>query len=142
MNDAEGIALRSALSATPLARRHEQIVRGKLMRALKPLPWDAFDRRAHPEAAIGLAGELWSSLAAGEYASIGLFAEIAAGLSFTGAPLDFVYAATQVSGDETRHAEYCLHAASLFRGQDPGIRMPPQGLHASLAPLVDIEELD
>jgi hypothetical protein len=138
----DSIGLSATLSDTPLARRHAQLVVGKLGRTLKPLPWEAFDGREHPEAALRLAGELWSGLAMGEYASIGLFAEIAAGLSFTGAPLDFVFAATQVSGDEARHAEYCLRAASLFVGAEPSIALPADGLHAKLAPLVDIEEVD
>src|SRR6187401_169634 len=99
------ILLTGALSETPLARRHEQTVRGKLLRPPKALPWDAFSRTKHSEAALALAVDLWSGLARGEYAAVGLFAHIAAGLSFTGAPLDFVHAATQVSTDETRHAE-------------------------------------
>jgi hypothetical protein len=138
----DSIGLSGALSDTPLARRHEQLVVGKLARTLKPLPWDAFDRTAYPDDALRLGAELWSGLAVGEYASIGLFAEIAAGLTFTGAPFDFVFAATQVSGDEARHAEYCVRAASLFVGGAPAIQVPAEGLHAKLAPLVDIEEVD
>jgi hypothetical protein len=138
----ESIGLTGTLSGTPLARRHAQAVAGKLRRAPKPLPWSAFDRAAYPEASLGLAVDLWSGLAAGEYASVGLFAEIAAGLTFTGAPLDFVFAATEVSSDEARHAEYCVRAVSAFAGKEARIDVPAAGMHARLAPLVDIEEVD
>src|SRR5512140_3388440 len=113
MTVATTLSLRGALSNTPLARRHEQLVSGKLSRAPKALPWATFDREDHAAEAVALALDLWSGLALGEYAAVSLFAEIAAGLTFTGAPLDFVYAATQVSTDETRHADHCLRMASL-----------------------------
>lgn len=136
------IGLSVSLSETPLARHHELSMRGKLVRAPKPLPWSAFDRSEHSEAALGLAVDLWSGLARGEYAAIGLFAEIAAGLTFTGAPFDFVYAATQVSADETRHAEHCVRMAGLCAGGDAAIGIDTRVLHTTLAPLVDIEEVD
>ena len=140
MNELESLRLSSALSATPLARRHEQTLSGKLVRAPKPLPWTAFDRASHPDAALALAADLWSGLARGEYGAVGLFAHIAAGLSFAGAPLDFVHAATQVSTDETRHAELCLRMAALCAAEP--VMLGPAMLHAELAPLVDVEELD
>jgi hypothetical protein len=136
------LRLTGALSETPLARRHEQTVRGKLVRAPKAIPWDAFERAKHSEAALALAVDLWSGLARGEYAAVGLFAHIAAGLSFTGAPLDFVHAATQVSTDETRHAEHCVRMATLCAGEQPEISVAMHHLHANLAPLTDIEEVD
>src|ERR1041385_652090 len=98
MTTLASIGLSAALSATPLARQHEQTLRGKLIRAPKALPWNAFDRSEHTEPALRLAVDLWSGLARGEYAAIGLFAEVAAGLTFTGAPFDIVYAATQEIG--------------------------------------------
>src|SRR5262245_5538955 len=112
------IALSAALSDTPLARQHAKSLVGKAARAPKALPWSSFRREEHSEPALRLAVDLWSGLARGEYAAIGLFSEIAAGLSFTGAPLDFVYAATQVSADETRHSEYCLRMVALCAGGD------------------------
>jgi len=136
------IRLSGALSETPLARRHEQTVLGKLVRAPKALPWSAFQRGAHSEVALRLAVDLWSGLARGEYAAIGLFSQIAAGLTFTEAPLDFVHAATQVSTDETRHAEHCVRMATLCAGEAPDVSVGMNQLHANLAPLVDIEELD
>jgi hypothetical protein len=136
------IVLSASLSDTPLARRHAKSLVGKAARAPKALPWASFDREEHAEPALRLAIDLWSGLARGEYAAIGLFSEIAAGLSFTGAPLDFVYAATQVSADETRHSEYCLRMAALCaRGEQP-IELDARGLHTALAPLVDVEEVD
>jgi hypothetical protein len=142
MTSFDSICLSGALSETPLARRHEQTVLGKLVRAPKALPWQAFDRNEHPEAALRLAVDLWSGLARGEYAAVGLFAHIAAGLSFTGAPLDFVHAATQVSTDETRHAEHCVRMATLCAGENPSVSVAMHHLHANLAPLTDIEEVD
>jgi hypothetical protein len=142
MTTLAGIELRRALSETSLARIHEKSVSGKLVRKPKPLPWSAFNREDHSEAALRLAVDLWSGLARGEYAAIGLFAEMAAGLTFTGAPFDFVYAATQVSADETRHAELCLRMASACAGADVPVSIPASGLNASLAPLVDVEEVD
>lgn len=142
MTTLSSIGLHRSLSATPLARQHERSIAGKLVRAPKTLPWSAFDRTEHSEAALRLAVDLWSGLARGEYAAIGLFAEITAGLTFTGAPFDFVYATTQVSADEARHAEYCLTMASLCAGGDVAVAVESGGLHAGLAPLVDIEEVD
>jgi len=142
MTVATTLSLRGALSNTPLARRHEQLVSGKLSRAPKALPWATFEREDHAADALALALDLWSGLALGEYAAVSLFAEIAAGLTFTGAPLDFVYAATQVSTDETRHADHCLRMASLCAGEERALQVPPGALHEGLAPLVDIEEVD
>jgi hypothetical protein len=136
------VALSDALSDTPLARRHELALRGKRVRAQRTLPWDAFERSEHREAALALAVNLWSGLAAGEYAAIGLFSQIAAGLSFTEAPFDLVHAATEVSTDETRHAELCVRMAKLCGADPAGIRVDAERLHANLAPLVDLEELD
>jgi hypothetical protein len=136
------IALTPSLSDTPLARQHAQLLAGKAPRVPKALPWGSFRREEHAEPALRLAVDLWSGLARGEYAAIGLFAEIAAGLTFVGAPLDFVYAATQVSADETRHAEHCLRMATLCAGCDPRVDIDAQGMHATLAPLVDVEEVD
>jgi hypothetical protein len=47
----EAVRIDMTLSATPLARRHEQTVRGKLARPPKPQPWSAFDASRHPRAA-------------------------------------------------------------------------------------------
>ncbi len=138
----ERLAITSALSGTPLSRQHELALAGKLVKPPKALPWTAFDRSAHAEAALGLATHLHRGLARGEYAAIGLFAELAAGLSFTGAPLDFIHAATVVSGDEARHAEYCVRMATLCHGAEVPIEVAANDLHASLAPLVNIEEVD
>jgi hypothetical protein len=110
---ARRVSVRAALSDTPLARRHEQTVRGKLVRLPKPLPWSAFNAAPHPQAALGLALDLWLGLARGEYGAIGLFSRLASGLTAVGAPFDFVHAVTQACTDETRHAELCLRMAGL-----------------------------
>jgi len=138
----ESIRIGTGLSATPLARRHEQTVRGKLARLPKPQPWSAFDASRHPKAALALARELWLGLARGEYGAVGLFAKVAVGLVRVGAPFDFVHAATQASSDEARHAELCLRMAGLCAGESPELDVAGDDLDLALAPLVSELELD
>jgi hypothetical protein len=134
--------VRAALSATPLARRHEQTLAGKLARLPKALPWSAFRHAEHPKAALALATDLWLGLARGEYGAVGLFAKIASAMTAAGAPFDLVYAATIASADETRHAEYCLRMASLSQGEEAALAVDPTELDVHLAPIENHEELD
>jgi hypothetical protein len=136
------LEVRTALSATPLARRHEQTLGGKLARLPKALPWSSFRRSDHPRAALALATDLWLGLARGEYGAVGLFAKITSALTAAGAPFDLVYAATVASADETRHAEYCLRMASLSRGEEATLALDPVAFDAHLAPIANQEELD
>lgn len=138
----EAVRIGTTLSATPLARRHEQTVRGKLARPPKPQPWSAFDASRHPQAALALARELWLGLARGEYGAVGLFAKVAAGLVRVGAPFDFVHAAAQASTDEARHAELCLRMAGLCAGAPPELELAGDELDTALAPLASEVELD
>lgn len=138
----EQLEVRAALSATPLARRHEQTLGGKLARIPKALPWPAFRPSEHPRAALALATDFWMGLARGEYAAVGLFAKIATALTAAGAPFDLVYAATVASADETRHAEYALRMASLSGGQEATLSLDPAAFRAHLAPIANDEELD
>jgi hypothetical protein len=132
----------TALSATPLARRHEQTLGGKLSRLPKALPWSSFRRGSHPETALALATDLWLGLARGEYGAVGLFTNIARALTAAGAPFDLVYAATIASSDETRHAEYCLRMAALSRGEETTLALDATAFGLHLAPLENHEELD
>jgi hypothetical protein len=136
------LEVRAALSGTPLARRHERTLGGKLARLPKALPWSAFRRDQHPESALALATDLWLGLARGEYGAVGLFAKIASAMTAAGAPFDLVYAATLASGDETRHAEYCLRMASLSRGEESTLALDAAEFEAHLAPIADEEALD
>jgi len=139
---ANAVTVRVALSETPLARRHEQTVRGKLARLPKALPWGAFRPAEHPKAALRLATDLWLGLGRGEYGAVGLFARLAAGLTQVGAPFDFVHAVAQACTDETRHAELCLRMAGLCAGEDAALTLPSGELARALAPFVSEEELD
>jgi hypothetical protein len=138
----EAVRIDTELSATPLARRHEQTVRGKLTRSPKPQPWDTFDASSHPRAALALAHELWLGLARGEYGAVGLFAKVAVGLVRVGAPFDFVHAATQASTDEARHAELCLRMAALCAGRPSEVELAGDELDRALLPLTSEAELD
>jgi hypothetical protein len=135
------IAVRAVLSETPLARRHEQTVRGKLARLPKAQPWGAFRPSEHPDAALTLALDLWLGLSRGEYGAIGLFARLAAGLAQVGAPFDFVHAVTQACTDETRHAELCLRMAELCGGAAQ-LQFASEEFAAMVAPFSSEEELD
>ncbi len=138
----EQLEVRAALSGTPLARRHEQTLGGKLARIPKALPWSAFRPSEHPRAALALATDFWMGLARGEYGAVGLFAKIATALTAAGAPFDLVYAATVASADETRHAEYALRMASLSGGKEATLSLDPAAFRAHLAPIANDEELD
>lgn len=138
----DSVTVRLARSGTPLSRRHEQILQGKLARVPKPAPWTAFRQDAHPPAALALAGDLWLGLARGEYGAVGLFAKVAAGLTRTGAPLDLVHAATQASTDEARHTELCLRMAGLCNGGDAELTLSGPELDLVLAPLESSLDLD
>jgi len=136
------LEVRAALSGTPLARRHEQTLGGKLMRIPKALPWSAFRPLEHSRAALALATDFWMGLAQGEYGAVGLFAKIATALTAAGAPFDLVYAATVASADETRHAEYALRMASSIGGKEATLSLDPAAFRAHLAPIANDEELD
>src|SRR3954464_115501 len=136
------LEVRAALSGTPLARRHEQTLVGKLARIPKALPWAAFRPAEHPRAALALATDFWLGLAQGEYAAVGLFTKIASALTAAGAPFDLVYAATVASGDETRHAEYALRMASLSGAKEATISLDAAAFGSHLAPIGSAEELD
>jgi len=141
-SSSERLEVRTALSGTPLARRHEQTLGGKLARIPKALPWSAFRASEHPRAALALATDFWLGLARGEYGAVGLFSKIATAMTAAGAPFDLVYAATVASADETRHAEYALRMASLSHGKEATLSLDPAAFEAHLTPLANDEELD
>ncbi|HZF54230.1 MAG TPA: ferritin-like domain-containing protein [Polyangiaceae bacterium] len=150
------VKLRRALTATPLARRHERETGERAARPAKrsegspprikarqtpPIPFAAFEARSYPDAALALALDMQSALAVGEYLAVDLFAKLAAALALAGAPLDVVAAATRVPTDEIRHAELALRMAETLAGRPITLDVP-RDRHAHLGGALSQEELD
>jgi hypothetical protein len=136
------ISIAHWLSETPLAKLHDRALRGELLRVPQPIPWEAFDRKRYPEAALELATDLAARLANGEYASIALFTQITAGLALGGAPFDLVHAATRISSDELRHAEYCIRMAELCSGGKVTLEIDRQALLTDVPNAMIREDVD
>ena len=135
------VLVRRVLSQTPLARRYEQTLAGE-RRTRRRIPWKKFERSRYPGAALDLAGDAQLRLAEGEYHAIGLFGRIASGVAMAGVPFDIVAAATRVSSDELRHADYCIRFATLCTGDDVVLSVSPAALEAAAAPMPREEETD
>ena len=108
------IQIRRVLSGTPLGNLHQRSLDGGRKR--RPIPWSAFDRSQYDARCLELAQDQAQRLAEGEYGAVGLFGEIVSGLAMTGAPFDVVSAASTISSDEIRHADYCVQFAELCAG--------------------------
>lgn len=141
MSTEPSIQVGRTLSQTPLSRLHGRVLAGKSPRRNKAIPWAAFNRKAYPEPALGLALDLCRGLARGEYAAIGLFSYVTTGLARTGAPLDVILAASSVSSDEARHADYCLAMASKLTEEEVIVDVPVRAVAAGL-PEPDLETVD
>jgi len=133
--------IRRELTQTPLARRHELVVRGRERRGVT-IPWSRFDRARHPAPALALAAHAQRSLAAGEYNAITLFARIASAMALHGAPIDLVTAAAHVPGDEARHADLAMRMAALLADDDGAIVVDQLALERQWSQAPSIEELD
>ncbi|HEY3665307.1 MAG TPA: ferritin-like domain-containing protein [Polyangiaceae bacterium] len=136
------IAIVRTLSGTPLSALHDDAIRGALPRGGREIPWQAFERSAYPEEALGLARDLFCKLAGGEYSAVALFAQITSSLALTQAPIDFVAASARVSSDEIRHADYCLRMASLCQGSEVTVSVPSAALASDIPTSLSLEELD
>jgi hypothetical protein len=136
------ISIAHWLSETPLAKDHDRALRGELLRVPKPIPWAAFEHKRYPAPALELATDLAAKLANGEYASIALFTQIAAGLALGGAPFDLVHAATRISSDELRHAEYCLRMAELCSGGKVTLQIEREALETNVPNALVREDVD
>jgi hypothetical protein len=136
------IVIQRRLSETDLATHYERELRGESARVHRPIPWERFQREAYPDQALGLADGLFTRLATGEYSAVGLFAHITSGLALMQAPFDLVAAATRVSSDELRHADYCLRMASLCRGVEVSVALRPDALAAVVPDAFDAENID
>jgi len=136
------ISIVHGLSETPLAKFHDRALRGELLRVPKPIPWEAFQRKRYPAAALELATDLAARLANGEYASIALFTQITAGLALGGAPFDLVHAATRISSDELRHAEYCIRMAELCSNGKVTLEIDREALLTDVPNALNREDVD
>lgn len=136
------IRLTRVLSDTPLADLHDRAITGALSRGAREIPWHDFERTRYPEEALTLAQDLFCKLAGGEYSAVALFAQITASLALNQAPIDFVAASARVSGDEIRHADYCLRMAGLCRGSEVTVEVPSAALESDIPRSLPIAELD
>ena len=133
------LQVRRVLSDTPLANMHQRAMDGRKRR---PIPWTAFERAKYDESCLRLALDQASRLAEGEYGAVGLFGEIVSGLAMTGAPFDVVSAATTVSGDEIRHADYCVRFAELCAGNALEFGIDRDAVDEACEKLDSAEEVD
>ena len=134
--------IRRLLTETPLARHHERVMQGRARRKLTPIPWDAFDRRRWPDAALRLALDAQQKLAMGEYLAVDLFARVASAVALHGAPIDLVAAAAAIPGDEIRHADFTLRMSSLIAGKDVVVPVKKELLATRYSMRMTQEELD
>jgi hypothetical protein len=133
--------VRRILSETPLARDYEGALVGDSRRRRR-IPWERFDRKLYPDAALRLAADANLRLAEGEYHAVGLFGRITSGIAMAPAPFDLVAAATRISSDEIRHADYCTRFASLCLGEDVTLGVDRAALAAAAPVLPGIDEAD
>lgn len=133
--------VRRVFSETPLAKSYETALAGE-RRSRRPIPWTSFKRDEYPEAALALASDANLRLAEGEYHAVGLFGRIASGIAMAAAPFDIVAAATRVSSDEIRHADYCARFSSLCAGNDVTLCIDRAALAAAAPVLPGVAEVD
>jgi hypothetical protein len=139
----ERLQVRRVLTDTPLARQHDRLLTGRASRRIVDIPWSRFDRAKYPEPALALARKAQTMLATGEYEAVELFSRIAAGLALNGAPIDLVAAATRISTDEIRHADYAFRMAALCGGgDDVAIEVRSRRAETRWGTKLDLETLD
>jgi hypothetical protein len=133
--------VRRVFSQTPLARGYDEALLGS-RRVRRKVRFEAFDASRYPRAALDLAADAHLRLAEGEYHAVGLFGRIASGVAMVPAPFDLVAAATRVSSDEIRHADYCTRFASLCAGRDVTLTVDREALAAAAPVLPGVVEVD
>src|ERR1700722_11207524 len=136
------VQVRRVLTATPLARQHERTLERGLARKHPHIPFDKFDRKKYPAAALARAHHAQTRLALGEYTAVDLFAHIASAMTLNGVPFDLVAAASSVPHDEIRHADYAMRAANAIAGTDAQIQFDAAALRKRWEKPMGIEELD
>jgi hypothetical protein len=135
----DDFVLERAVSESPFARQHEQVLATGGTRKIADTPWGNFDRSAYPEEALRLAELANRALAMGEYGAIAVFSRISSSMALHGAPIDLVCAATRIPTDELRHAEYARAFASACAGKPVTIKIPRAAFDTSA---LSLEELD
>lgn len=130
------------LTATPLARQHQQFVRSAQRRKSIRIPWDQFRRNDHPSAVLALVVEAQRALAKGEYGAVALFSQLASGLAMVGAPFDLICATTQVPADEIRHADYAIRMANLCAGEEQSFPINREAFERDYCVPMSLERLD
>jgi len=136
------LKLRRLLTETPLARQHERVMQGRPRHKVAPIPWDSFDRRRWPDAALKLALNAQQMLAMGEYLAVDLFARVSSAIALLGAPIDLVAAAAAIPSDEIRHADITLRMATLMAGGDVTVPVRKQLVSERYSHRMTQEELD
>ncbi|HEV8245425.1 MAG TPA: ferritin-like domain-containing protein [Polyangiaceae bacterium] len=134
------IRVRRVLSGTPLTRLHERSLSST--RGRGAIPWGSFQRSSYAPAALALAQDQAERLAEGEYGAVGLFGEIVSGLAMTGAPFDVVSAASTVSSDEIRHADYCVRFAEACAGDSVALTVDRDAVERACHGLDTTDEVD
>src|ERR1041385_5832877 len=133
--------IRRVLSSTPLAKRYDEALSGE-RKTRRSIPWNRFERNAYPKAALDLAADAHTRLSEGEDYAVGLFGRIASGVAMAAAPFDLVAAATRISSDEIRHADYCTRFASLCTGADVELSIQRKALEEAAPDLPGVEDVD
>ncbi len=139
--DGAFVSLRRAVTSTPLARQHEQVLANGGKRKVTPIPWESFERAKYPEAALRLAGLANRALASGEYGAVTMFSRITASMVLHGVPFDIVAASTRAATDELRHADYAARYASLCSGKEITLRIKRAALESKTMSLLQLDHL-
>jgi hypothetical protein len=135
------LRLKRAVSNTPLARQHEQVLANGGKRKVSPIPWDEFERGKYPEAALELAARANRALASGEYGAVTLFSRITASMILHSVPFDIVAASTRAATDELRHADYAARYASLCAGKPVTLRVERAALESKTFTLLGLDKM-
>lgn len=136
------ITIRRTLTDTPLARLHDRALRQSQLRRRRPIPFEEFDSRPYPDAALAIAFDALRALAVGEYTAVDLFSQLASRLAFHGAPFDLIGAATRIPSDEIRHADMAFQMAKLLSGRDVEVRLDRSQLENAALRSTSLESLD
>jgi hypothetical protein len=131
-----------ALTATPLAKQHEQRLVGKTLRRAKPIPWSACDRSKFPKPALDLAIDSHVKLAAGEYGAVQLYGALTSAMALAALPLDLITASAAICTDEARHADYAMQMARVLAGKDVAVPVDKESLEKPWKKDVTLADID
>ncbi len=124
-----------SVTGGPLTRLMALEVAGRSTRRTIEVPWSRFSAKDHPDAALAIAYDAMRWLASGEYVAVEGFARLLVGFSWHQVPHDLITACARIPGDEIRHAELALHAASRLSGKkESEVPMPIDGRRPASPP--------